>query len=246
MAQLIHTSGPGAPRSVDLEPGLHPIGRSRDCRLVLQGDRVSRVHALIEVGPQGVVLIDRSLNGTWVNDQRTECTPLSEGDRIRIGQNELVIAGLAASAPAGARARSASAGVSSSELLAARPQAAPGTLTMDGGEPTPVVATVTLGAFEPMSIQFRLSVSLADGGQKWIEVGAAPVRIGSQPDSEIHCEGPLASEARIERQGSVLVLEARGDAPGLLVNGAPASRRVIMPGDVVSVGGCRITVELLR
>ncbi len=49
------------------------MGRSPDCDLPLDDDVISRNHAVIHIGPDGLVLEDlRSANGTFVNGEPVE------------------------------------------------------------------------------------------------------------------------------------------------------------------------------
>jgi pSer/pThr/pTyr-binding forkhead associated (FHA) protein len=51
---------------------------------------VSRRHALIVRGPDGVrVLDDRSLNGVFVNGDRVEWSTLQDGDEVLVGCHSL-------------------------------------------------------------------------------------------------------------------------------------------------------------
>ncbi|MFN9740981.1 MAG: FHA domain-containing protein, partial [Acidobacteriota bacterium] len=61
------------------------IGRSADCDLVLHGETVSRVHAVIRRESNGFLIEDRSRNGTWVNGIRVRERLLRDGDQLRIG-----------------------------------------------------------------------------------------------------------------------------------------------------------------
>lgn len=63
------------------------VGRDPTLELVLPDPGVSFRHALIEDRGDALVLIDLgSTNGTFVNGQRAQETPLSPGDRLRFGQ----------------------------------------------------------------------------------------------------------------------------------------------------------------
>ena len=61
------------------------IGRSAECDLVLNGETVSRVHAVIRRAANGFLIEDRSRNGTWVNGIRVRERLLRDGDQVRIG-----------------------------------------------------------------------------------------------------------------------------------------------------------------
>jgi len=71
------------------------IGRSLAADVRFDDPTVSRRHALIVRGPDGVrVLDDRSLNGVFVNGERVEWSPLGHGDEIRVGRHRLYYATL--------------------------------------------------------------------------------------------------------------------------------------------------------
>jgi diguanylate cyclase (GGDEF)-like protein len=62
------------------------IGRSPDSTIVIECQTVSRSHARIERRDRAVVLVDcRSLNGTYVGDERVREHALRSGDLIMIG-----------------------------------------------------------------------------------------------------------------------------------------------------------------
>lgn len=66
------------------------IGRSMAADLRFDDATVSRRHALVVSQAEGVrVLDDRSLNGVYVNGQRVEWSPLSDGDEVAIGRHTL-------------------------------------------------------------------------------------------------------------------------------------------------------------
>jgi pSer/pThr/pTyr-binding forkhead associated (FHA) protein len=84
---LVVTHGAQANTRLPLDEALL-IGRSADCRLVLDDDYVSTRHARIYLGPQGYLVEDLgSTNGTFVNNLRiTVPTPLGPEDVLRIGR----------------------------------------------------------------------------------------------------------------------------------------------------------------
>ena len=69
------------------------IGRDPQCDIVISGPSVSRRHASVSLGSQGVIVHDlHSANGTFVNDRRiTTPAQLRNGDRLRVGQEVLVL-----------------------------------------------------------------------------------------------------------------------------------------------------------
>lgn len=65
------------------------IGRGSDQAIALRDLGVSRTHARIERGPEGVTIVDLgSTNGTVVNGRclKAASAPLRDGDRIQIGR----------------------------------------------------------------------------------------------------------------------------------------------------------------
>jgi pSer/pThr/pTyr-binding forkhead associated (FHA) protein len=91
---------------VELPQGETLIGRSERCQIVVDDPLVSRRHAVFIVEPDGVSLQDLgSVNGVLVNGVRLKGTiPLSSGDKIGLGRQEIEMY----SAEASARVRSPS------------------------------------------------------------------------------------------------------------------------------------------
>jgi DNA-binding winged helix-turn-helix (wHTH) protein len=74
-------------RTVSLHAGPNLIGRGGEVALSVDSARVSRQHARIDAGAEGVTIEDLgSKNGTFVNGRRiTARTMLNDGDEISIG-----------------------------------------------------------------------------------------------------------------------------------------------------------------
>ena len=88
---LIYEEG-GQAKVVTLERDWTRVGRSLAADVRLDDPTISRRHALIVRGPDGVrVLDDRSLNGVFVNGERVEWRVLSDGDEIVVGRYRLQI-----------------------------------------------------------------------------------------------------------------------------------------------------------
>jgi hypothetical protein len=89
----------GAVRTVALQRDWTRIGRSLAADVRLDDPTISRRHALVVRGPDGVrVLDDRSLNGVFVNGQRVEWQTLSDGDEIVVGRYRIHYLSLSAEA----------------------------------------------------------------------------------------------------------------------------------------------------
>jgi hypothetical protein len=78
---------------LELTEGQFAVGRNASCQLSLDDPLVSRRHAILTVSGEGVVIEDlQSRNGVMVNGQRiTGRVPLSVGDRITLGAQELTL-----------------------------------------------------------------------------------------------------------------------------------------------------------
>jgi len=80
------------PRLVPVGAGPVEIGRGRDCEVALVDGRVSRLHATIQPRDGVLILTDlRSTNGTFVNGNRVREIVLGAGDRIGLGDSELMV-----------------------------------------------------------------------------------------------------------------------------------------------------------
>lgn len=81
--------------TVPLVTGDNTLGRSHRCRLVVDDETVSRVHATIVIDEDArrATLVDNgSLNGTFRNKvQVTEPVELGDGDAIRLGSARVAI-----------------------------------------------------------------------------------------------------------------------------------------------------------
>jgi adenylate cyclase len=91
MYQLSYQDGDTA-RSYPFESGEVVIGRSPDCQIVLRDYGISRNHAKVVVGEDGAArIVDlKSKNGTKVNGVGVVEAPLHDGDRVHLGNFELV------------------------------------------------------------------------------------------------------------------------------------------------------------
>lgn len=63
------------------------MGRDPSCDLVLPDPKCSRRHAVLEAGPEGIIIRDTgSANGVWVNGKKVDRAQLRDGDVIRLGE----------------------------------------------------------------------------------------------------------------------------------------------------------------
>jgi pSer/pThr/pTyr-binding forkhead associated (FHA) protein len=92
---------------IDLHEGETVLGREESCGICLDDEQVSRRHAMIRVTDDGVVLVDlESRNGTLLNGKDvTVPSPLTDGDVITIGRQELTLKALPKRTQLGRRRR---------------------------------------------------------------------------------------------------------------------------------------------
>ena len=91
LAQLRVESGDLAGRVIPLIEPEYLIGRHRDNGIQIPDLGVSGFHARIYRGPDGFTLEDlKSRNGTWINGTRIYHATLANGDRVHLGQTDLV------------------------------------------------------------------------------------------------------------------------------------------------------------
>lgn len=88
---LIVRSGPQAGARFALDAEVTRLGRHPDSEISLDDITVSRRHAEVARTADGYVVSDAgSLNGTYVNQERIERTPVRHGDELQIGKFRLV------------------------------------------------------------------------------------------------------------------------------------------------------------
>lgn len=85
-------SGDGEPRRVRVAGERFVIGRDEHCDLVLSDSKVSRRHAYLKPRSDGRASLHDlgSSNGTWVDGQAVQSALLGGGERLQVGDTELV------------------------------------------------------------------------------------------------------------------------------------------------------------
>ncbi|HYF00496.1 MAG TPA: GGDEF domain-containing protein [Planctomycetota bacterium] len=78
-------------RHVALGPEPVTLGRSSDARVVLQDDRISKLHCAVRLLPDGTVEVEDlgSRNGTFIDGARIERRELPASSELRVGQTVL-------------------------------------------------------------------------------------------------------------------------------------------------------------
>ena len=77
----------------DYDRDIIKIGRLSSAHLCLDDEKVSRIHSVIEVGPDGALsIIDMgSVEGTFVNGKRVNKGTLAFGDEIKVGNTTIKV-----------------------------------------------------------------------------------------------------------------------------------------------------------
>ncbi len=84
--KLIQLSDGGPEQEYELGKGRVTLGRTHTNDIILSDQRASRSHARLECSLAGCTLIDLgSANGSFVNEQRVQRTPLQPGDLLSLG-----------------------------------------------------------------------------------------------------------------------------------------------------------------
>jgi len=82
----------GTTHEVELPGSVVVIGRDPGCDVVLNDPKCSRRHAVLEEGPEGILVRDPgSANGISVNGRRVERARLQPGDALRVGDTVLTL-----------------------------------------------------------------------------------------------------------------------------------------------------------
>jgi pSer/pThr/pTyr-binding forkhead associated (FHA) protein len=91
---LVVVRGPNAGSRYLLDRAATTIGRHPDADIFLDDVTVSRRHAEVLRGPDGVLVKDLgSLNGSYVNGERVEERGLTTGEELQIGRFKLLFVG---------------------------------------------------------------------------------------------------------------------------------------------------------
>ncbi|TDK24208.1 FHA domain-containing protein [Arthrobacter crusticola] len=89
-ALLVAHSGPNAGARFLLDEDVTKAGRHPNADIFLDDVTVSRQHAEFRRTPNGFMIVDtRSLNGTYVNNDRVDSVVLRSGNEVQIGKFRL-------------------------------------------------------------------------------------------------------------------------------------------------------------
>jgi pSer/pThr/pTyr-binding forkhead associated (FHA) protein len=226
----------GREYSIGSEPLV--FGRDAASDVVVTAGDVSRRHAEIQVGTEGYVLIDLSVNGTFVNGKRVGRSHLlARADVIRIGTDEFRFYAEAAppapplaprplpsegplNAPTGASARL-------SDTMHGVPVSIPSDPT-----PTPPSAPIS----HPIaSLLVRSGIMRG----RRLPITLAVVNVGRADYNDVVIADPSVSttHAKLQRRDDVWVLTDLGSTNGTYVEGEPVTgETALTPGTTLRFG----------
>src|SRR6476469_9645415 len=221
------------------------FGRDAGSDVVVGGTEVSRRHAEIQATPDGYVLNDLSVNGTYVNGERVGRQHLlARADVIRIGHDEFRFYADVATPPVARGRRSVP------PVTAPQPPTGAGARLSDTllGMPQPMPsATVTPTQPQVAPIASLLVRNGAMKGRR-LAVKVPVVNIGRADFNDIVIPDPSVStsHAKLQRRDDVWILSDLGSTNGTFVEGERLSGEVALgPGTTVKFGEVAVLFEPL-
>jgi pSer/pThr/pTyr-binding forkhead associated (FHA) protein len=222
------------------------LGRDAGSDVVVAGHEVSRQHAEIRSDPDGYILVDTSVNGTFVNGERIGKTHrLARADVIRIGNDEFRF--YADVAPPGSQKPppAASPPVEDSSLP---PTGATHRLsdTMHG-----VPASELRRNTPPSGLAAPLASFLVRSGElkgQRLPVKVPVVNIGRGEYNDVIIADPSVStmHAKLQRRDAVWILTDLGSTNGTFVEGERLTGEVpLSPGTTIRFGDISALFEPL-
>lgn len=206
------------------------FGRDASSDIVVPGNDVSRRHAEIHPRPDGYVLIDTSVNGTFVRNERVAGElRLGRGDVIRMGSEEFrFYADVAAP----------NEGVTSAEFPAVPPPGAEhrlndtffGVAAVESQESRPAPASAPLAS---------ILVRSGEGKGERHQVRVPVANLGRADYNDVVIADPSVStmHAKLQHRGGIWMLSDLGSTNGTFVDGELASGEVPLgPGATIRLG----------
>ena len=219
------------------------FGRDAACDVVVGGNEVSRRHAEIRPAPDGHVLVDLSVNGTFVNGQRIErIHQLARADVIRIGHDEFRFYSDIAPLPQ-SRPRPTPQPVESPPTGAGQRLSD----TMHGLPLSELQGVVTPRAATPALLASLLIRNGSLKGQR-LPIQAPVVNIGRADYNDVVIAEPSVSttHAKLQRREDLWVLADLGSTNGTFVEGERITEEVALtPGATLRFGEVSVLFEPL-
>ena len=230
--------------------GAEPLvfGRDAGADVVVTGNEVSRRHAEIQTSPEGYVLMDLSVNGTFVNGQRIGRRHLlARADVIRIGNDEFRF--YADTASRNSQGGRESPAPDEDGQVFGPPTGAGHRLadTMHGLPLTDLKDVPTPASPESAPIASLLVRTGALRGKR-LPVRVPVVNIGRADYNDIVISEPSVSttHAKLQRRDDIWVLSDLGSTNGTFVEGEPVTgETALTPGTTLKFGEVAVLFEPL-
>ena len=235
-------------REYNVGTGPLTFGRDAGSDVVVAGGEVSRHHAEIRSDPEGYVLVDLSVNGTFVNGERIGKTHLlARADVIRIGNDEFRFYADAGAKPAPAPEPAAA--------ESPQPEGAAHRLsnTLHGIPVAPTAADPELQRRNtpPSAAAAPLASFLFRSGEmkgRRLPIKVPVVNIGRGDYNDVVIADPSVStmHAKLQRRDAIWILTDLGSTNGTFVEGERLSGEVpLSPGTTLKFGDVSALFEPL-
>jgi pSer/pThr/pTyr-binding forkhead associated (FHA) protein len=233
-------------REYTVGTGSLTFGRDASADVVVAGNDVSRQHAELRSDPEGYILIDTSVNGTYVNGERIGKTRrLSRADVIRVGNDEFRFY-----ADSPALSSKSAPKMQAVELSPAVPPAGATERLSDTMHGAPATETPrpntppSPGAAPLASLLFRTG----DMKGKRLPIKVPVVNIGRGDYNDVVIADPSVStmHAKLQRREAVWILTDLGSTNGTFVEGEPLKGELPLgPGTTIRFGDVSALFEPL-
>jgi pSer/pThr/pTyr-binding forkhead associated (FHA) protein len=224
-------------REYTIGEGSLTFGREAGADVVVAGHDVSRQHAEIRSDPEGYVLIDTSVNGTFVNGERTGKTRrLSRADVIRIGNDEFRF--YADSPPASPKSAPK---MQAAEIPPVVPPAGASERLSDTMHGTRVADLQRQNTPPSPSAAPLASFLFRSGDMKGqrLPIKVPVVNIGRGDYNDVVISDPSVStmHAKLQRREAIWILTDLGSTNGTFVEGEPLKGELpLSPGTTIRFG----------
>lgn len=205
----------------ELAAGDHTVGRSAECAVRIDDERVSRLHATVSWANGRWIFVDQgSTGGSWLDGERVHRAAVTRPLDLRLGD------------PTGAllHLQAVVSSVDDDTGLPAPPAAEP---------PTVVVPSAVPPAGPQVDPPIARPASPPSGTFTGTYISRDHTTIGRAPDNDIVLDDLLVSrhhaELRRQPDGRVEVSD-RGSRNGTFVNGRPVTRALLADLDLVAIG----------
>ena len=228
-------------REYNVGQGPLRIGRDASSDVVVTGNDVSRHHAEIRSDPQGYVLVDLSVNGSYVNGERSGKTHLlARADVIRIGNDEFrFYADAASPASEPPRPSTPPPGATSrlSDTMHGVPVASATAEQRTSTPPSPTAAPLASFLFRSGELK---------GRRLPIKVPVANIGRGDYNDVVIADPSVSTMHAKLQRRDAVWILTDLGSTNGTFVEGERLTGEAPLgPGTTLKFGDVSALFEPL-